>query len=241
MTYPNILAVIPARSGSKRLENKNILNFAGKPLIAWTIESALDSASISRVVVSTDDENIADIARQYGAEVPFMRPSVLASDTATSAEVVLDLLEKVDSFDYVMLLQPTSPLRSAEHIDNAVAVLIDRKADAVVSVSKVDHPYEWTGVLPDDGNMDGFLNNTAKNTRSQDFPLRYQLNGAIYITDVSKLKQEGTFILENGTYAYKMKADDSVDIDTLQDFVTALMLFKGIESFKDMLDFDVQN
>ncbi|MBC8555357.1 MAG: acylneuraminate cytidylyltransferase family protein, partial [Candidatus Brocadiales bacterium] len=138
-----ILAIIPARGGSKRLPRKNILDLAGKPPIAWSIEAALGSKYIDRVIVSTDDEEIAGISRKYGADVPFMRPNKLATDESSSVDVVLHVIntlkEKGRESEYIMLLQPTSPLRTMENIDEAVELLQSSSSDAVISVCEAEH------------------------------------------------------------------------------------------------------
>ena len=147
VSSPSILAIIPARGGSVRLPRKNILPFAGKPLIAWSIEVALSSKFISKVVVSTDDCEIADISRNYGADVPFLRPAELASNTATTIDVIIHAVNyfqsRGENYDYVALLQPTSPLRKKSHIDEAIGLLKEKHADGVISVCKLKHPIEY--------------------------------------------------------------------------------------------------
>ncbi len=223
-----VVAVIPARGGSKRLPKKNILELAGKPLIAWTIEAALKSKSISDVIVSTEDIEIAKIARQFGAKVPYMRSDALATDYTKSIDIVLDLIGRINfSYKYIALLQPTSPLRTAIHIDESIEVLKKNDADAVVSVCKLDYPVEWSNVLPQNGAMDAFFDKNILNMRSQDFPNRYRLNGAIYIIKKNKVKKDGGFVLEKGTYAYLMDQQCSVDIDTKLDFTLANILMSN--------------
>ena len=222
-----LLAIIPARGASKRLPRKNILDLSGKPLIAWTIEAALGSKYIDRVVVSTDDQEIANIAKKYGADIPFIRPSELATDQTTSVDVVLHLLnqlEKIeDKYDYVILLQPTSPLRTAKNIEEAIKLLRTKNSDAVISVCESEHPPLWCNVLPDDMSMDNFLDESVKNKRSQDLSKQYRINGAIYISSVKKLKKENSFFLSNNCIAYIMKQNVSIDIDTIDDFDFALL------------------
>jgi CMP-N,N'-diacetyllegionaminic acid synthase len=219
-----LLAVIPARGGSKRLPRKNILDLAGKPLIAWTIEAALGSKYIDRVIVSTDDKEIATISKKYGADVPFMRPSELATDEAKSVDVVLHLLEKLkkirEKYDYIILLQPTSPLRTTQNIDDSVELLQARKSDAVISVCKVEHSPLWCNLIPDD-DLSNFLDHSILNKRSQDLEQYYRLNGAIYLCNAEKLKEEKAFFLKNRCSAYKMNRESSVDIDSRMDFLYA--------------------
>jgi len=219
-----LLAVIPARGGSKRLPRKNILDLAGKPLIAWTIEAALGSKYIDRVIVSTDDKEIATISKKYGADVPFMRPSELATDEAKSVDVVLHLLEKLkkirEKYDYIILLQPTSPLRTTQNIDDSVELLQARKSDAVISVCKVEHSPLWCNLIPGD-DLSNFLDHSILNKRSQDLEQYYRLNGAIYLCNAEKLKEEKAFFLKNRCSAYKMNRESSVDIDSRMDFLYA--------------------
>ena len=224
----DILAIIPARGASKRLPNKNILDFAGKPLIAWTIDAALKSKCITNVIVSTDDAQIASIAKKFGAKVPFLRPDSLATDESTTIDVVVDLVSKLSNkYKYIALLQPTSPLRTSQHIDESFEQLGDK--DAVVSVVKTEHPIEWCNTLSSNKNLDNFINGTVRNKRSQDLPERYRINGAIYIIKTDILLREKTFLLEKGAVAYIMDRDVSIDIDQKQDFIIALMNFIGID------------
>ena len=217
-----LLAVIPARGGSKRLPRKNILNLAGKPLIAWTIETALGSKYIDKLVVSTDDKEIANISNKYGADVPFIRPSRLATDESTTVDVILHLLNELkkigDEYDYIMLLQPTSPLRTSQNIDDSVKLMKESNSDAIISVCETEHPPLWCNTLPDDMSMDNFLDDSIKNKRSQDLPTQYRINGAIYIVTTKRLKLENSFFINSNSTAYIMKQDNSIDIDTKDDF-----------------------
>ncbi len=228
-----ILAVVTARAGSKRLPNKNILEIAGKPLIAWSIEAGLGSGIVDKLVVSTDDQHIADIGKSYGGDVPFMRPDSLATDTATSVDVVLHMINSLEEsgqyYKYLLLLQPTSPLRTSRHIADAYKFLKKKNAKAVISVCEVEHPVEWINTLPDDCSMDNFLGEEVTNKRSQDFPIRYRLNGAIYIIDIETFKSTRSFIPAEGAYAFLMDLDSSVDIDTMNDFRFAEVLLETHE------------
>ncbi|HEQ71110.1 MAG TPA: acylneuraminate cytidylyltransferase family protein, partial [Spirochaetia bacterium] len=205
----NILAVIPARGGSKRLPSKNILPLSGKPLVVWSIEAALQSQRVDHAVLSTDSPEIVAACRSTGIDTPFLRPAALATDQAASMDVVrhaIDFLksERGEVYDYVVLLQPTSPLRTAEDIDAAVSLLTEKKAAAVVSVCEVDHPPEWTGTLPEDLSMANFLRPDAAARRSQELPRYYRLNGAIYICHIPTLLEEGSFFIKTNIYAYIM-------------------------------------
>ena len=174
------LGIVPARGGSKRLPRKNMLNLCGKPLIAWSIEAGLNSKYIDKVVVSSDDDEILNISSNFGAET-IKRPVELASDTATTFDAIKHTIENVEKYDYIVLLQPTSPLRNAKHIDEAIELLEIKNADAVVSVCEMDHSPLWSNTLPNDGNMRGFLREETLNKRSQDLEKYYRLNGAIYM------------------------------------------------------------
>jgi CMP-N-acetylneuraminic acid synthetase len=222
-----VLGLIPARGNSKRLPRKNIIELYGKPLIAWTIEAALGSKYIDRVIVSTDNQEIANIAKKYGAEVPFIRPSELATDEATTIDAVLyslgQLEEVGEKYDYIALLQPTSPLRTTQNIEESIELLQTKNSDAVISVCEAEHHPLWSNVLPDDLSMDNFLDASVKNKRSQDLPKQYRINGAIYISSVKKLKKENSFFLSDNCIAYIMKKNVSIDIDTMDDFDLALL------------------
>ena len=216
----SILAIIPARKGSKRLVGKNMLDLNGKPLIAWTIEEALKSKYIDNIIISTDDENIINLSKQYkGINVPFVRSKGLSSDKATSLDVVLHAINYFScnhkNFDYVMLLQPTSPLRKSKDIDYSIEELSEEDK-SVVSVCETDHSPLWSNRLPDNKSMKNFLSKEIQNLRSQDLPKYYRLNGAIYISEVEYLVKEKGF-LGDQTKAYIMPIERSIDIDTKKD------------------------
>lgn len=219
-----VLAIIPARGGSKRLPRKNILSLQGKPLIAWSIDAGLQSQYIDRVMVSTDCNEIADIATQYGAEVPFMRPTDISGDSASTDSVILHLLSTLtgeDKVDIVVILQPTSPLRSAIDIDMALEKLLAKQADGVVSVCECEHSPFWSNTLPTDGNMGGFMKEEVKGKRSQELPTCYRLNGAVYaFTTESMINNQGVRYGE-GVFSIEMPTIRSVDIDHTLDFKLA--------------------
>lgn len=216
------VAIIPARAGSKRLPGKNVKMLAGKPMIAWTIESALNSQCFDSVIVSTDSQQIAEIAIAAGADVPYLRPAELATDTATTDNVIADVvqfLEKTKKIKTVCLLQPTSPLRGAMHIKEAMERYRSTQAEAIVSVCEVDHPLQLCNYLPEDQSLNGFFS-AQYGTRSQDMPKAYRINGAIYIFDrkyVGKLLD----IYKSKSFAYVMDKKSSVDIDDIVDFTFA--------------------
>jgi CMP-N,N'-diacetyllegionaminic acid synthase len=223
------IAIIPARSGSKGLKDKNIKLLNGKPLIAYTIEAALSSCVFDDVVVTTDSEAYAKIARKYGAAVPFIRDERLSGDTATSYDVVVDVFNKLreKNYDNLMLLQPTSPLRSSEDIKNALQLFLNKKANAVVSMCEVDHSPIFTGMVSDDLNIDGFIKE-GTSYRRQDLPRYYRINGAIYLAKVDYYI-ENTDLYRQNCYAYIMKKENSVDIDDKLDFIFAETLLKNKE------------
>ena len=220
------LAIIPARGGSKRLPRKNVLDLAGKPLIAWSIEAGLKNKYIDKVIVTSDDDEILAIAKDFGSET-IKRPDELASDTATSFDAIKHTIENLERYDYIVLLQPTSPLRTAEQIDEAIELLESKNADAIVSVCEMDHSPLWSNTLPEDRSMNDFIRDEVKNKRSQDLEPYYRLNGAIYITKVDKLLEEKSFFLEKNIYSYRMNRESSVDIDEKIDFKFAEILIKG--------------
>ena len=208
-----VLAIIPARGGSKRLPNKNILELVGKPLIVWTIDEANKSKYIDKMIVSTDSAEISEISRRAGAEVPFIRPSVFANDKADAISVLKHSIEFYEGiYDYVLLLQPTSPLRTVSDIDSAIE-LLNENTKAVVSVTEAEHSPLWSNTLPDDMSMKNFIKKSIKNIRSQDLPKYYRLNGAVYVSEINY------FYLEQGFLGSKSKAIlmtqmSSIDIDT---------------------------
>ena len=225
----SFIAIIPARGGSKRLPRKNLINLGGKPLIAWTIEAALNCPFIDEVMVSTDDAEIAEVSKKYGANVPFLRPDELASDVATSFDAVKHAIDfyrtELDKeFDFVIMLQPTSPLRTMLNISEAIKQCTDNQASAIISVCEVDHSPLWMNTLPSNQSMSKFILEDVKNKRSQDLPQNYRLNGAIYICEVSTLLKERTFFISQDIYAYIMSKETSIDIDDLFDFNLASYL-----------------
>lgn len=214
------LAIIPARSGSKGLPDKNIKELNGKALMAYSIEAAKESGMFDEVMVSTDSELYADIAKRCGAVVPFYRSEEMASDTAGSWDMVKEVLEKYKemgkSFDTVCLLQPTSPLRNAEDIASAYSIYEKKNGIAVVSVCEMEHSLKLCNTLPENGSLNGFIVKSDK-VRRQDQETTYRLNGAIYIVNTEELYKD-SFLYREGSFAYVMPTERSVDIDTLRDF-----------------------
>ncbi|MFB5142350.1 acylneuraminate cytidylyltransferase family protein [Vibrio diabolicus] len=225
-----VIAVIPARGGSKRLPGKNIRQLGDKPLIAWSIEAAKTSKYIDRVIISTDCEDIANIAQRYGGDVPFLRPQELSGDTAGSNGVILHALEHIDeSFDYVVLLQPTSPLRKAEDID-ILLESFDEKTEGVVSVCPCEHSPLWANTLPDDMTMGNFFPESVIGKRSQDLPDYYRLNGSIYAFKVDSFVENNGIFYSDKVKAYNMPVERSVDIDTIVDFHIAEVLLEHMDN-----------
>lgn len=223
-----ILAVIPARSGSKGVPNKNIKLLNGKPLMAYTVECAKESCIFSDIIVSTDSEEYAQIARKYGASVPFLRSRETSSDTAGSLAVILEVLHNLPSqYDSVIMLQPTSPLREPWHIAEALALYKKKNADSVISVAKFSHSIAWVNFLDETLSLHNFIKKEYLNKRRQDIPEAYMLNGAVYVFRVKALNAQFNMFGEK-SYAYVMDKKYSYDIDDEEDFtvVEALMHYK---------------
>lgn len=213
-----VLAVIPARGGSKGLPGKNIRKMAGKPLIAWTIKEAQKSKYIDRLILSSEDKEIIHIARKWGCEVPFVRPVELAQDHTPGIEPVIHAIKSLSSkYDYIILLQPTSPLRTAEDIDTCIENCINSNSPACVSVCEAEKSPYWMYTVDIQEKIHPFIQSEKPAYRRQDLPRVYVLNGAIYVASTDFLLKELTFINKE-TIAYVMPAERSVDIDTEIDF-----------------------
>jgi len=218
------LVLIPARGGSKRLPGKNLMKIDDHSLIGRAILCAKDMVN-GDICITTDDLAIADEARRYGPYVPFMRPEHLATDDAKTIDVILHAVQWFADngrfFDAVVVLQPTSPLRSEKHLREAIALFERRRAEAVVSVCKLEHPLEWCAELGPTGSMEKFGESLCTQKRSQEFAQRYRLNGAIYIYDIAALSAARGFFYNDRTFAYEMDIASSVDVDTSSDFLLA--------------------
>ncbi len=227
------IAIIPARSGSKGLKDKNIKELCGKPMMSYTIEAALQSGCFDVVHVSTDSERYAAIARSYGADVPFLRDITISGDNASSWEAIRFTLKEYakigEKYDIFTLLQPTSPLRNEAHIRGAMELYIKTSANAVVSVSETDHNPILTGMLPVDMNMKGFVRKEYRDVPRQRLPIYYRVNGAIYILKTELLNNIDDYF-DNRCYAFKMEKIDSVDIDDEVDFLLAETILKSMRS-----------
>jgi CMP-N,N'-diacetyllegionaminic acid synthase len=219
-----ILGVITARGGSKGIPRKNIKDLAGKPLIAYTIEAAKESKFLTRTIISTEDNEIADISKKYGGDVPFMRPAKLAGDTSTSIDAVQHTItalnERGEEYDYIMILQPTSPLRISEDIDACIKKIIDTGADSVMSVMELDDfSIKKLKVIEDDIIKPLAEDEGMVSSRRQDMVKVYKRNTAIYLTKTS-------FIIKGDLFGkisrpYLMSAERSIDINRMIDFEIA--------------------
>lgn len=222
------IAIIPARSGSKGLPDKNIKELNGKPLMAYSIEAALNSGCFGSVMVSTDSERYAEIAREYGAEVPFLRSEATSSDKSSSWDAVEEVLKGYEkngkTFDTFCLMQPTSPMRTGEDVKNAYVLYKEKCAIAVLSMTELEHPIEWCGKLDETLRLDGFRED-MKGGQRQDVGKSYRPNGALYVVSVSEFRQNRN-LYRLGSYAYIMPKERSVDIDTEFDFRFAQFLME---------------
>jgi CMP-N,N'-diacetyllegionaminic acid synthase len=215
----SILAVIVARGGSKGLPRKNVLPFAGLPLIGWTIKAAQESRSVDRLILSSDDPEIIAVAGRHGCETPFVRAPELSDDTAASIDVVLDAVDRVPGYDIVVLLQPTSPLRIAADIDGALDQMGAAGAMSCVSVTEApSHPWLTFAQGPDARLTPFVAPPPGASLRRQDLPPAWVLNGAVYAAEIDWLRRERVFVRPGETLAFPMPAERSLDIDTLEDF-----------------------
>ena len=226
MNKKRILGVIPARGGSKGIPGKNLHKISGKPLIQYTIEASEESKLLSDFIISTDSEEIANFSRSIGGNVPFIRPSSLSTDRALSLPVILHAVEFMESsieneYDIVVMLQPTTPLRSYKDIDSAISILLDGEADSVISVTEVggNHPLRMKRIV--NGRLINYIDQGLEDMRPrQDLPPVYIRNGAIYAAYREVLFESNSFSGEN-CYAYKMPSERSINIDTLDDLTLA--------------------
>ncbi|RJR26629.1 acylneuraminate cytidylyltransferase family protein [candidate division WWE3 bacterium] len=219
-----IIAIIPARRGSKGLPDKNIRILNGKPLIAYSIVAAREAGIFDEIFLSTDSQKYADIAVQYGANVPFLRSDKLAADTASTWDCVKEALDQYHTigkkYDIFVLLQPTSPLRTPQDIVAAVETMMINNADAVVSVCEADHSPLWCNTLPDNKSLNGFLSQEILTKTRQELPTYYRINGAIYAVKTEYFARSQS-IYDCSSFAYIMPKENSIDIDTLLDFSIA--------------------
>ena len=225
-----LLALVPARGGSQRVPNKNIRELGGKPLIQWTLDVAAGIQEIVDVLVSTDSIEIAKMAKEAGAMVPWLRPVELATHTATTIDVCMHALEwyekEKNDIDGIILLQPTSPFREKENIQKAIELFKKNRKSSVVSFSKAQTHPMWCYKI-DNGRVDPFINDVDLNIRSQDLPDAYMINGSIYISSVEALRKERTFITANTIALVIDGQRASLDIDTEDDWKIAEMIVRN--------------
>lgn len=229
-----ILAFIPARGGSKGVKNKNIRIINDKPLIGYTIDAAKRASIFEDIIVSTDSQEISDVAEEYGAYIPFLRPKELATDNSATIDVIKHLIQTMKEvynkeYDIIIVLQPTSPLRTEQHIKDAYNRFKDKQATYLVSVCECEHSPLWTNTLNFEGRMDDFLREDVKNKNRQDLPVYYRLNGALYIGKVESVIKNRGFMGEN-CYSYIMDNNSSVDIDSELDLKIAEVLIANKKS-----------
>lgn len=228
-----IIAIIPARSGSKGMIDKNISLLDGKPLMAHSIISAIESNIFDEIYVSTDSELYSSIGEAYGASVPFLRPHSLSKDSSQAYEYIIHALENYrdkfnKEFDYFVVLQPTSPLRQPCHIIESIKLAIDNHLNSVVSVVKASHIPQLTNKLDDTLSMEGFYINSKNSSNRQDYGTYYTLNGAIYIMKTDKFMECRNYYIENSK-AYIMEKIFSVDIDDELDFEYAQFIINKLK------------
>ncbi|MBF0267907.1 MAG: acylneuraminate cytidylyltransferase family protein [Alphaproteobacteria bacterium] len=225
----NALAVICGRGGSKGLPRKNVLELGGKPLVAWSVAAALGAKSIGRTILSTDDDEIAAAARQAGCDVPFMRPPELASDTASIYDVLFHALDNAgQTYDMVVLLQATSPLRTSRDIDACIDLCVSTNAPSCISVTVAAKPPHWMYVQDSNGCLLPALPSESQLDRRQDAPVYYLPNGAVYVARTDWLRQNNSFV-GHGTRAYLMPNWRSVDVDSYLDLVYARAILAELE------------
>ncbi len=221
-----ILAIIPARGGSKGVPRKNIREVAGRPLIAWTIAAANRSKYLDRFILSSEDEEIIKISQEWGCEVPFRRPLELALDNTPSMNLVLHALKELPSYDYVVLLQPTSPLRSHFDIDACIEKCFRQNSNTCVSVTESSQSPYWMYTIGNDGEMRSLFPSSQEMHQRQGLPKVYMLNGAVYVAKCDWLLQHQSFITPE-TLAYVMPPERSLDIDTETDLAVVDIMLKN--------------
>lgn len=219
------IAIIPVRSGSKGLKDKNIRELNGKPLVAYSIESAIQSGKYERVFVSTDSLHYADVAEAYGADCSFLRSPRTSTDGASTWDAVREVIGRFEEkglfYDEISLLQATSPLRNVKDIINCIDLFYEKNADAVESVTEMEYSPLQTNTLPADGCMDDFFREEYSHLRRQELPKYYRENGAVYHLKRSLLEKKDSEMFRKGCYAYIMPGERSIDIDTELDFMAA--------------------
>lgn len=225
-----MLAIIPARGGSKTITGKNIIQLCGKPLIAYTIEAAQKSELVDRIVLSTDDKKIMAVARNYNVDIPFRRPDELAKDTALAIDNFIYTIDRLknefdETYEEFVVLQPTSPLREAEDIDNALTLFFEKEADSVISVSETTHPPLWAKKIDASGRLRNYFDFEAARTNRQALEKAFMPNGAIFVFKSALLKEKYTYSSDK-TFPYIMPKERSIDIDDYWDLKLAEFMIK---------------
>lgn len=221
-----VLAVIPARGGSKGIPRKNLRMLAGKPLLVWTIDAAQQSKYIDRIILSSEDAEIIKVAQEWGCEVPFVRPHDLARDDTPGIAPVIHALDALpEKYQYVVLLQPTSPLRQASDIDSALELCYHSQAPSCVSVAETEKSPYWMYFLGDGNKPVPVLPSPKPNLRRQDVPRTYGLNGAIYVAETNVLSEKQVFVFDDSV-VYVMPKERSLDIDSELDLMVCELLLQ---------------
>ncbi|WP_442594277.1 acylneuraminate cytidylyltransferase family protein [Neobacillus sp. D3-1R] len=218
-----VLAVIPARGGSKGIPRKNIITIGGKPLIAWTIEAAKNSKYIDRIILSSEDDEIIKVASEWGCEVPFKRPLELALDDTPGIAPVLHAVENIQGYDYLVLLQPTSPLRITKDIDESIKLCVESNSNSTVSLTESDKSPYWMYTMDENSNLNKILEDDRSAYQRQVLPKTYNLNGAVYVANIQWVL-ENKILVSSKTIGYVMPKERSIDIDTLFDLRLAEFL-----------------
>lgn len=216
----SVLAIIPARGGSKGIPRKNIRALAGKPLLAWTTEAAKKSKYIDRLIISSDDQEIIDVAKKFQCEAPFKRPSALAADDTPGIAPVLHALQELPNYDLVVLLQPTSPLRTTADIDSCIELLMSKAVNSCVSVAEATKSPYWMYTLDDAQHLVAVIKSAPTYEQRQDVPKVFALNGAVYVARTKWLLENKTFLTAD-TAAHVMPPERSIDVDTELDWICA--------------------
>jgi len=223
-----VVAIIPARAGSKRLKNKNKLPINGLPMVKISVIEAINSRYIDEIILSTDDNEIIDMCRTHNIKI-IKRPAELCTDYSTTMDVVQHCItsENLDSMCVIILLQPTSPLRNTVDIDSAIECFYNKNAESILSVCEVDHSPLWCNTLDKNNNMNGFISDEIQQTRSQDLEKYYRINGAIYITNVEQIMSKNKFLSDKNSFAFIMDKINSIDIDDQVDYLFACSVFNN--------------
>ena len=221
-----IIAIIPARAGSKRLPNKNVKSFSGKPLIDWTVTAAIEANIFDQIIISTNDQTIANMYAKNKAIKIFWRPENIATDTTPMVDVIDDILFRTNEQNDFCVLQPTAPLRSTKHIIEANS-LFKKTNKSLVSVRRVEHPVDWSFQLDLSAEIPADFVSNLQNKRSQDFKQYYQLNGAMYFYKIVDYLNYKTQIIPHSKI-YEMSYTESIDIDTEQDFILAELIHNEV-------------